>query len=77
MRPLLVESFTASSSLGLGLAQTLDSLLARRSGLKHCEFETVDIDTHIGEVAGVDAVRVPKELSRFDCRNNRLAELAL
>jgi 3-oxoacyl-[acyl-carrier-protein] synthase I len=77
MRPLLVESFTASSCIGLGIAQTLDSLLAQRSGLKICEFETVDIDTHIGEVPGVDAVRLPAELSRFDCRNNRLAELAL
>ena len=77
MRPLLVESFTASSCIGLGIAQTLDSLLAQRSGLKICEFETVGIDTHIGEVPGVDAVRLPAELSRFDCRNNRLAELAL
>jgi 3-oxoacyl-[acyl-carrier-protein] synthase I len=77
MKPLLVESFTASSCIGLGVAQTLESLLAQRSGLKRCEFETVDIDTHIGEVPGVDAVRVPAELARFDCRNNRLAELAL
>jgi 3-oxoacyl-[acyl-carrier-protein] synthase I len=77
MRPLHLESFTASSCIGLGLAQTLDSLLARRSGLKVCEFETVDIDTHIGEAAGVDAIRLPAALSRFDCRNNRLAELTL
>jgi 3-oxoacyl-[acyl-carrier-protein] synthase-1 len=54
-----------------------ESLLAQRSGLKKCDFETVDIDTHIGEVAGVDRVRLPAALSRFDCRNNRLAELAL
>ena len=77
MKPLLLGSFTATSCIGLGVAQTLDSLLARRSGLKHCDFETVDIDTHIGEVSGVDAVLLPAGLSRFDCRNNRLAELAL
>jgi 3-oxoacyl-[acyl-carrier-protein] synthase I len=77
MRPLHLKSFTAGSCIGLGVAQTLDSLLAQRSGLKICEFETVDIDTHIGEAAGVDSVRLPAELSRFDCRNNRLAELAL
>jgi 3-oxoacyl-[acyl-carrier-protein] synthase-1 len=53
------------------------SLLERRSGLKMCGFETVDIDTHIGEVAGVDAVRLPEDLRKFACRNNRLAELAL
>jgi 3-oxoacyl-[acyl-carrier-protein] synthase-1 len=77
MRALLLESFTATSCIGLGLAQTFESLLAQRSGLKRCGFETVDIDTHVGEVPGVDAVRLPSDLSRFDCRNNRLAELAL
>ncbi len=77
MKPLAVASFTASSCIGLGVAQTLESLLAQRSGLKGCAFETVNIDTHIGEVSGVDGVRLPRELSRFDCRNNRLAELAL
>jgi 3-oxoacyl-[acyl-carrier-protein] synthase-1 len=77
MKPLLLESFTATSCIGLGVAPTLESLRARRSGLRKCEFETVDIETHVGEVPGVEAVRLPEELSRFDCRNNRLAELAL
>jgi 3-oxoacyl-[acyl-carrier-protein] synthase-1 len=77
MKPLLLESFTATSCIGQGVAPTLESLRAHRSGLKRCEFETVDIDTHVGEVPGVDAVRLPDELSRFDCRNNRLAELGL
>src|SRR5579872_6134071 len=77
MRPLLIKSFTASSCIGLGNAQTLESLDAQRSGLKKCEFETVDIETHIGEVPHVDAMRLPADLSRFDCRNNRLAELAV
>jgi 3-oxoacyl-[acyl-carrier-protein] synthase I len=77
MKPVLLSSFTASSCIGLGVAQTLDSLSLQRSGLTRCEFETVTLDTHIGEVAGVDAVRLTAELSRFDCRNNRLAELTL
>ena len=77
MKPLLLETFTASSCIGLGNARTLDSLRAQRSGLKPCAFETVDIATHIGEVPGVDTVRLPAALSHFDCRNNRLAEIAL
>jgi 3-oxoacyl-[acyl-carrier-protein] synthase-1 len=77
MKPLHLDSFTASSCIGIGLSQTLTSLLAQRSGLTQCDFDTVDIDTHIGEVTGVDAVRLPAALARFDCRNNRLAELAL
>ncbi|MGB6308416.1 MAG: beta-ketoacyl-[acyl-carrier-protein] synthase family protein [Steroidobacteraceae bacterium] len=77
MRPLLLRKFTATSCIGTGVAATLQSLLDQRSGLRRCDFETVNIDTHIGEVAGVDRVRLPEEYHRFECRNNRLAELAL
>src|ERR1700730_8595530 len=77
MRPLLLKNFTATSCIGKGAAATFESLLERRSGLKSCEFETVNITTHIGEVRGVDAVRLPENLYKFECRNNRLAELAL
>jgi 3-oxoacyl-[acyl-carrier-protein] synthase I len=77
MQPLLLAEFTATSCIGTGVAPTLASLVERRSGLTRCDFETVKIDTHIGEVAGVDAQRLPAKLQIFDCRNNRLAELAL
>ena len=77
MRPLLLAEYTATSCIGRGVAPTLAALAERRSGLKRCEFETVNIDTHIGEVPGVDAQRLPKALQIFDCRNNRLAELAV
>jgi 3-oxoacyl-[acyl-carrier-protein] synthase-1 len=77
MKPLLLKTYTATSCIGVGVAATLQSLLEQRSGLSICNFETVDIDTHIGEVAGVDAAQLPAELSKFECRNNRLAELAL
>jgi 3-oxoacyl-[acyl-carrier-protein] synthase I len=77
MRPLLLKTFTATSCIGKGVTATFQSLLEQRSGLTSCEFETVDIKTHIGEVPGVDEVRLPEELRKFECRNNRLAELAL
>jgi 3-oxoacyl-[acyl-carrier-protein] synthase I len=77
MTPLLLKTFTATSCIGKGVAATFETLRERRSGLALCDFETVDIDTHIGEVAGVDDVRLPEHLRRFECRNNRLAELAL
>lgn len=66
-----------TSCLGHGLAAITAALQAERSGLKPCDFETVDIDTWIGEVEGLDAVRLRDELFRFDCRNNRLALLGL
>jgi 3-oxoacyl-[acyl-carrier-protein] synthase-1 len=77
MTPLSLTEFTASSCIGRGRAQLLDSLLGLRSGLAACEFETVELETHIGEVPGVDDERLPADLAKFDCRNNRLAELAL
>ena len=77
MRPLVVRAFTATSCIGLGLDQTLAALMEERSGLQACAFETVTIDTHVGQVADVDAQALPAGLRRFDCRNNRLAELAL
>ena len=77
LAPLWLRHFTATSCLGRGLEATLEALEAGRSGLKPCAFETVALDTHIGEVAGVDEVRLPARLRAYDCRNNRLAQLAL
>jgi 3-oxoacyl-[acyl-carrier-protein] synthase I len=77
MKPLLLSNFTATSCIGRGNTQILTSLLEQRGGLKQCDFETVNINIHIGEVPGVDAQRLPSSLQTFDCRNNRLAELAL
>ena len=59
MNPLVLAQFTATSCIGTGMAATLASLAAQRSGLVHCEFESVTIDTHIGEVSGVDRERLP------------------
>ena len=77
MSPLALTSFTATSAIGRGLDATLASLRAQRSGLAPCRFETVSLDTCVGEVAGIDEVRLPDGLSGFECRNNRLAWLAL
>ncbi|MEP7311854.1 MAG: beta-ketoacyl synthase N-terminal-like domain-containing protein, partial [Pseudomonadota bacterium] len=77
MIPLALTAITATSCIGRGLQQTLAALQTQRSGLAPCQFETVDIATCIGEVAGVDAVVLPEALRDFDCRNNRLAHLGL
>jgi len=77
MIALRLTSFTAVSCIGRGLAESLGALEQGRSGLARCAFETVDIETHVGEVAGVDATGLPEALRRFDCRNNRLAQLGL
>jgi 3-oxoacyl-[acyl-carrier-protein] synthase-1 len=35
------------------------------------------LTTFLGTVDGLDTIALPKELGRFDCRNNRLAKLGL
>src|SRR5580692_10645727 len=77
MTPLVLTHFTATSAIGRGLDQTLDTLQGQRSGLAPCQFETVRLDTFVGEVRGVDEERLSPTLREFDCRNNRLAQLGL
>ncbi|WP_167421679.1 beta-ketoacyl-[acyl-carrier-protein] synthase family protein [Azospirillum palustre] len=77
MQPLSLSHMSIVSSLGAGQDATLDALLTGRGGLKPCRFETATLDTHIGEVDGVEDTRIPDDLANFDCRNNRLAEMAL
>ncbi|HSI44048.1 MAG TPA: beta-ketoacyl-[acyl-carrier-protein] synthase family protein [Methylotenera sp.] len=77
MKPLLLSHFTVTSCIGQGLEQTLDALLQGRKTLKPCDFETVDLPTFIGEVEGLDAVKMPEGMAEYDCRNNRLAQLGL
>ena len=75
--PLVLTSFTATSGVGVGNTATLASLRSRRGGLRPCDFDGVDVPTWIGTVDGADTQPLPPEWRRYDCRNNRLAELAL
>jgi len=77
MTPLVLSHFTATSCIGRGLGETLASVESQRTGLGPCKFETVQLHTHVGEVPGVDAERLPAQWAEFDCRNNRLAQLGL
>jgi len=75
--PLLLSAYTASTCLGHGLDATRAALRDGRSGLAPCAFETVRLDTWIGEVAGVDDQVLPAAFAAYDCRNNRLTQLGL
>ena len=77
MPPLALSDFSVITSLGAGRAQTIDALRAGRSGLAPCAFETLPFQTHVGEIAGLDVHSIDGEMAGFDCRNNRLAAMAL
>jgi len=74
---LYLRAYTATSALGAGLAATWQALDAQRSGLTPCTFDTANLHTWVGAVPDVDTVVMPEDLQDWDCRNNRLALLAL
>jgi 3-oxoacyl-[acyl-carrier-protein] synthase I len=77
MQPLVVRSYTSTSCLGIGRDALYKALRDRRSGLSHCAFETVDLDTYIGQVPDAELAPLRDDLKYYECRNNRLAQLAL
>jgi len=77
MQALEVKNYTLSTCLGVGVAANWAKLASQQGGLKPCDFETVDLSTYIGEVSGVEAVVMPAGLEKFNCRNNRLAQITL
>lgn len=62
--------------MGIGAAATRRALHERLGGLRPAGPEDRPA-AFVGRVEGVDAVALPPELARYNCRNNRLAEMAL
>jgi len=77
LQPLQLSAFTLVSPLGKGTEATLNALHTRKSGLIPCDFLDVDLDTYIGRINGLEDSTVRPNLSAYDCRNNRLAQLGL
>ena len=75
--PLTLSANTLVNALGNGLEASLEALRKRRSGLRRCDFEPADLDTWIGRVDDALLPPIVGALANFDCRNNRLARLAL
>ncbi len=77
MTRLAISDFTLTSALGSGRDATWQALREQRSGLARQPFETATLDTWLGVVDGVDESKMPAGLDDYDCRNNRLAWMAL
>lgn len=82
MAPLAVRAYTATTALGRGRGAQADALRERRGGLRHNDFRPLadgrqPLDCWIGRVDGLEDIALPAELVGWDCRNNRLAWLAL
>lgn len=77
MQPLAVTRCSIVNCLGAGTRAVADALFEGRSGLAPCDFDSVAIETYIGRVRALEASPVRSDLGVYDCRNNRMAQLAL
>ena len=77
MKPLFVTRFALVSALGHGADVAFAALAQGRSGLRSNDFLDCALDTYIGRVENVESERISGDLADFDCRSNRLAQLAL
>lgn len=77
MTPLTLSAYTLVTANGRGIGAVFRSLRDRRSGLRPCDFEDAFLKTYIGRVDGLEDFSLQNGLAHFDCRNNRLAWLAL
>jgi 3-oxoacyl-[acyl-carrier-protein] synthase-1 len=77
MTALAINALSTVNSLGLGLEATAQGLLQNRSALRRCDYDDARLDTFIGRIDAVEGAPVRDDLSVFDCRNNRVAQMAL
>jgi 3-oxoacyl-[acyl-carrier-protein] synthase-1 len=81
MPPLAIRAHTAITALGTGRDAQAAALRARRGGLRRNDFGDdapgTRLDTWIGRVDGLETMPLPAPWAQWDCRNNRLAWLAL
>ena len=78
MPPLAIRAYTATTALGRGRQAQAEALQSRRGGLRRNDFGEGDrLDCWIGRVDGLEQEALPATLSQWECRNNRLAWMAL
>lgn len=82
MAPVAIRAYSATTALGRGRAAQAAALRARRSGLRRNDFPThvagqTPLECWIGRVDGLEGEALPTRFSAWDCRNNRLAWIAL
>lgn len=72
-----ISATTVVHSAGHGTEALWSAVTQGRTGLRRNDLPWCDLGCWIGSVPGVDETRLPVALRRWDCRNHRLAWLAL
>ncbi|HJW47699.1 MAG TPA: beta-ketoacyl-[acyl-carrier-protein] synthase family protein [Lysobacter sp.] len=82
MAPLAIRAYTATTALGRGRAAQARALRDRHGGLRRNDFQVLaagqePLACWIGRVDDLEDEALPAPFARWDCRNNRLAWIAL
>lgn len=75
--PARISAVTLTTALGHGCGPHRDALLEMRPALRPSAMEEVPVPAWVGVVDGLEENPLAGDLAAFDCRNNRLAALAL
>ena len=74
---LSLSAATVVHPSGFSSSSLWDSVVQGRSGLKRNNLGWCDLTCWLGAIPGLDDVRLPSDLNAWECRNHRLAWLAL
>ena len=82
MAPVAIRAYTATTALGRGRDAQLQALRDRRGGLRPNDLPVTapaqaPLECWIGRVEGLETAALPPGSAQWECRNNRLAWLAL
>ena len=77
MTPLSIRTYTTTSAAGIGKVATAHALHESRSGLVLNNLAWAPLPCWIGRVGAAKDITLPATLADYDCRNHRLALLAL
>lgn len=77
IHPLQLSAYSLVNALGRGIDASWSALQESRSGLRPCDFPDTPLTTWIGRVDGLEEEAITGNLTHFDCRNNRLAQVGL
>ena len=75
--PLTLTASSLVNAAGIGKKSTLESLQNGTTALRDISFPGLDFKTWLGLVDGLENIELETSLLRFNCRNNKLAKLAL
>ncbi len=77
IEPIFITAYTATSAMGRGLADHLNALGDRHSGLRENDFTRKPLPCAIGRVGGLEHAALPESCDAYESRNNRLAWLGI